>query len=98
MVSDAIVEEYEDVLRRRKFRFDSRLVREVLDVLYRRATRRAPVEVDEEMPDSDDVVFYAVTLSARDEWDTWLVTGNARHFPVRPFVVTPHEMLDIIGD
>lgn len=98
VVSDVIVEEYEDVLRRRKFRFDSMLVREVLDGLYRRATRRAPVELDEEMPDSNDVVFYAVALSARDEWDTRLVTGNARHFLVRPFVVTPREMLDIIGD
>ena len=28
--------------------------------------------------------------------DAYLVTGNIRHFPVRSYIVTPKQMLDII--
>ena len=28
--------------------------------------------------------------------DAYLVTGNIKHFPVKPFIVTPKEMLDIL--
>ena len=30
------------------------------------------------------------------EDDAYLVTGNLRHFPVKPFIVTAREMLDIM--
>lgn len=41
------------------------------------------------------VVFYAVTLSAQDN-ETFLVTGNGKHFPKKPFVVTPAELVEIM--
>ena len=47
----------------------------------------------ESFPDPKDVVFYEVTLSKED---AYLVTGNIKHFPKKPFVVTPAEMLAII--
>lgn len=47
------------------------------------------------MPDMKDVPFYEVAMETRDE-GSWLVTGNGRHFPDVPFVVTPREMLDIL--
>ena len=28
--------------------------------------------------------------------DAYLVTGNMKHYPVRSYVVTPREMIDII--
>ena len=48
------------------------------------------------MPDPKDVAFYEVTLDARQTREAYLVTGNGRHFPIKPFVVTPAEMLEII--
>jgi hypothetical protein len=33
-------------------------------------------------------------LSANE--DSYLVTGNIKHFPKRPFIVTPAEMLQVI--
>ena len=39
------------------------------------------------------MVFYEVALSKED---AYLVTGNTRHFPKKPFVVTPAEMIAII--
>ncbi|MBQ9157285.1 MAG: hypothetical protein IJ137_10955 [Eubacterium sp.] len=50
----------------------------------------------ENLPDPKDVVFYAVTMEARKADDAYLVTGNIKHFPLKPFVVTPREMLTIL--
>ncbi|MBR5499650.1 MAG: hypothetical protein IKV75_05775, partial [Bacteroidales bacterium] len=46
-------------------------------------------------PDPKDIVFYEVALSVED---SFLVTGNLKHFPKKPFVVTPAEMLQIIRE
>ena len=43
----------------------------------------------------DTNVFYEVALSVDD---SYLVTGNTKHFPKKPFVVTPAEMLQIIHE
>ena len=47
------------------------------------------------MPDPKDIVFYEVALSVEA---SYLVTGNIKHFPKKPFVVTPAEMLQIIHE
>ena len=41
-----------------------------------------------------DIVFYEVALSKAG---SFLVTGNIKHFPKNPIVVTPSEFLRIIG-
>ena len=48
------------------------------------------------IPDMKDVPFYEVVLEKRSD-NTYLVTGNIRHFPKEPFVVTPREFLDILN-
>ena len=53
-------------------------------VLEDSSVHRAPAPLDSQsivLPDQKDVVFYAVTLNAREEWDARLVTGNVRHLP-----------------
>ena len=51
------------------------------------------VHSDEVFPDQDDVMFYEVALSKED---AYLVTGNTKHFPKTPIVVTPAEMMEIL--
>ena len=51
---------------------------------------------DEELPDPKDLVFYEVCMAKRNE-DSMLVTGNMKHFPAKPFIVTPNELLDLIN-
>ena len=41
-------------------------------------------------------MFYAIVMEKRKEEDTYLVTGNIKHVPQMPFVVTAKEMLDIL--
>jgi len=42
-----------------------------------------------------DLPFYEVVLEKRDD-DAYLVTGNLRHFPREPFIVTAREMLELL--
>ena len=40
--------------------------------------------------------FYEVVMEERKEENAYLVTGNIKHFPTKPFIVTPRQLLDII--
>ena len=93
--SDEILEEYQSVLTRSKFGFPDSLINETLDVIRRFGINSSRQETDEQLPDPKDVVFYEVALSVED---SFLVTGNIKHFPKKPFVVTPAEMLQIIHE
>lgn len=98
LLNDEIFTEYEDVLSRPKFKFDGNIVKILLDDFKRRAvyvTADAD-SVKNLVLDEKDAVFYAVLMEKRKEEDAYLVTGNMRHFPVRPYIVTPREMLAII--
>jgi hypothetical protein len=46
------------------------------------------------MPDEKDRPFYEVSLSKDD---SYLVTGNLKHFPSTPKVVSPAEMIAILS-
>ena len=50
---------------------------------------------EETFIDKKDLVFYEVALSKED---SFLVTGNLKHFPKKPFVVSPAEMIQIIHE
>lgn len=71
------------------------LIDETLDIIRRYGINSSRTETAEQLPDPKDVVFYEVTLSVDD---SFLVTGNIKHFPKKPFVVTPAEMLQIIQE
>lgn len=93
MYSSEIIEEYRDVLSRDKFHFPNDLQNALINYILRNGINSERVHFDELMPDEDDRVFYEVTLS-RD--DAFLVTGNTKHFPISPIVVTPAEMLEML--
>ena len=96
--SDEIVKEYHEVLRRDKFKLPESIIINLLkDIMDNGLEVTELAEVHETMPDPKDVVFYAVTLSAQDK-DAFLVTGNGKHFPEKPFVVTPLELVEILRE
>ena len=91
-----IINEYSIVLHRPKFQFPSSAVEIVVNAIKDAGLNIDSIQINEDLPDPKDVVFYAVTLNARTEKDAYLVTGNIKHFPEKPFVVTPRQMLEII--
>ena len=98
LVNVEILLEYEDVLLRNKFGFDKESIEAFIDEYSKRAIFLDRTKTDELFDDLDDVVFYEVVLTARKETEAFLVTGNKRHYPVKHFVVTPSEMLNIINN
>ena len=89
-----IINEYKDVLSRDKFHLNQ----SDIDLALRAVTsyglnlERTKVN-DEAFPDPKDIVFYEVKMSKDD---AYLVTGNIKHFPKKPFVVTPREIIEIL--
>lgn len=96
LYNDEILEEYKSVLSRPKFHLNLSLIETVIRAIitYGLNIDRTPA-ADIEFPDPKDIVFYEVALSVED---SYLITGNIRHFPVKPFVVTPAEMVRILED
>lgn len=94
--NDEILNEYRDVLsRRNKFPFREEDADNVANLIIRTGLELERTTTFEGVfPDPKDVVFYEVTLSKDD---AYLVTGNIKHFPKKPFVVTPAEMVAILG-
>ena len=95
-INDEILEEYKSVLSRPKFHLNLSLIETVIKAIITDGLNidRTPA-ADIEFPDPKDIVFYEVALSVED---SYLITGNIRHFPVKPFVVTPAEMVRILED
>lgn len=94
LYNEEIIFEYEDVLHRSKFSFSEFDIRYYLETLKKVGIHSQRISSSELFPDPKDVVFYEVALS-RD--DAYLVTGNKKHFPQKPIVVTPAEMLEILS-
>ena len=91
--NDEILEEYSAVLRRPKFKFTDSQINATLEAIVKGGMASERIKTSEQLPDPKDVVFYEVALSVSE---SFLVTGNIKHFPKKPFVVTPAEMLQII--
>ena len=96
ILNEAIEKEYREVLSRPKFHLPEDLIEGIMSTFHKRAIYVDAEHLDVELPDPKDLVFYEVVMEERKEEEAYLVTGNIRHFPNRPFIVTPREMLDII--
>ena len=92
-----IIAEYTAVLHRPKFCFPPAAVNIAVNAIQELGLKFDGIPVKEPMPDPKDIVFYAVTLHAREQLESYLITGNIKHFPTKPFVVTPHQVLDIMA-
>ncbi|MGN0263502.1 MAG: putative toxin-antitoxin system toxin component, PIN family [Oliverpabstia sp.] len=90
-----ILDEYEEVLGRKKFHLKKETIQTVLEAIRQFGVEVMPRPTGESLIDMDDLVFYEVAMEKCDD-DAYLVTGNQKHYPVRDFIVTPAEMLEIL--
>ena len=91
-----IISEYFAVLSRPKFCFPKEAVNIAVNAIQKIGLKMDGINVLDPMPDPKDIVFYAVTMSARQNFETYLITGNIKHFPMETFVVTPRQILDLL--
>lgn len=96
LYNDEIMAEYRCVLSRPKFHLAPALIETVLKAIIvdgLNLDRVSATGID--FPDPKDIVFYEIAISKEN---AYLVTGNIKHFPVRSFIVSPAEMVEILGD
>lgn len=94
--SREIIEEYKEVLSRSKFHLSNDIVEDIIGSLTDSGIFVDGETQNMEFIDEKDRMFFEVVMEERKDEDAYLVTGNIRHFPVEPFIVTPRQMLDII--
>ena len=92
--NDEILAEYSEVLRRHEFKFDPEQVTGIIESIRNEGLDTARAKASETFPDPDDRVFYEVALA---EPDAHLVTGNLKHYPTSPIVVTPAQFRELLG-
>lgn len=93
--SDAIIQEYWEVLNREKFGFTQEKIKFVLEAILKFGISVDPTPTEEQLPDMKDLPFYEVAMEKSSE-STYLVTGNLKHFPHRTYIITARQMLDIL--
>ena len=87
-----IIAEYEDVLHRSKFQIHKETADALISFIIENGIEASRIDFAEPMPDEDDRVFYEVSLS---EEDSFLVTGNLKHYPTSPRVITPAQFIEM---
>ncbi|MCH5327148.1 MAG: putative toxin-antitoxin system toxin component, PIN family [Duncaniella sp.] len=96
LYNGAILSEYKLVLSREKFHFSEEQVGLVISSILEYGLKVEKEDcVTDEFPDPKDIVFYEVRMAVDD---SYLVTGNIKHFPQKPFVVTPAQMVEILKE
>ncbi len=95
LYNEEILAEYNDVLHRKKFKFSEERIHALISLIKKFGKSVSASSTGEILPDMDDLVFYEVVMEKRDD-DAYLITGNTKHFPVRNFIVTPSEMIQIL--
>ena len=95
LYSRDILAEYRNVLNRKKFGFSPDIVDAMLSAIEKFGRLVTPDPSGELLPDMKDLPFYEVVMDQQDD-GAYLVTGNLKHFPQKPFIVTARQFLDIL--
>ena len=94
--NDKILSEYQEVFSRPKFHLSQDIIDNLMDGITGGGLCVDEGPLDVTLPDQKDRVFYEVVMEERKEENAYLVTGNMKHFPSAPFIVTPRQITDII--
>jgi uncharacterized protein len=92
--SNPILQEYWEVLSRKKFGFAPLQVTRLIDDIVRTGIIVEGKSDKNKKVNEEDRIFYDATVEAR----AYLITGNIRHFPKEPFIITPAQFLTLIGN
>lgn len=90
-----ILQEYDEVLHRRKFHLPENIIHTLLHTIIKFGIEVFPQPTGEILVDMDDLIFYEVAMEKRKN-EAYLVTGNQKHYPIKDFIVTPAEMIKIL--
>ena len=84
--------EYEDVLYRPRLGIPQNDADIVMSAIRKYGVKVFVIPSVNPMPDEDDRAFYDSAKSA----DAYLVTGNIKHYPDEPFILSPAAFLELL--
>jgi putative PIN family toxin of toxin-antitoxin system len=89
-----ICKEYKEVLNRPKLNFEQEYVQNILDGLFEcgNLVNVEPSKIA--LPDESDRKFYDVAIAT----GSLLISGNLKHFPSEPLIMSPAEYLNKLKD
>ena len=96
-ITGEVYAEYEEVIRRPRFRRDESVIIAALDAIREKGFWVRPTETVRACADPDDDTFLECAQAARA---AYLVTGNTKHFPAtwrETRIVTARQFLEIIA-
>ncbi|MCL2189968.1 MAG: putative toxin-antitoxin system toxin component, PIN family [Defluviitaleaceae bacterium] len=85
----SILNEYRKVLAYKKLKIDADTQAAILQEIIKIGKLINPPLSTTPMPDETDRIFYDAARAS----NAMLITGNAKHYPVEPFIVTPTQFL-----
>ena len=88
---EEILAEYEDVLYRPRLQIPHSDADIVMATIRQLGEKILVVPSTNPMPDEDDRVFYDTAKYAK----AYLITGNKKHYPSEPFILTPAAFLEL---
>jgi len=91
--SSEILSEYREVLSRVEFDFNLEEQNTVVYGLIKNAIVIEPSVSEIPLPDESDRIFYDVAK----ESGSILITGNIKHYPIEPIIMTPSGFLELFG-
>ena len=87
--ASAILAEYEKVLSYKRLNIDADKRRRTLGLIREIGTRVEPIASAIPLPDEKDRIFYDTAQAS----GAILITGNIKHFPTEPLIMTPADFL-----
>ncbi|MDR1616051.1 MAG: putative toxin-antitoxin system toxin component, PIN family [Syntrophomonadaceae bacterium] len=87
-----IITEYRDVLSRPKFSFSARDINSVLNGIKAKGFSTIAKQCAHNFTDETDRAFYEVAVTC----NAYLITGNSKHFPNEPLVLSPAQFLVLL--
>lgn len=93
LYNEDILAEYRDVLSRKKFNIPKNTINKLINFFRQSGINSHRQDANIVMPDESDRVFYEISLSKED---SFLVTGNLKHFPASPQIISPADFVCFI--
>jgi len=87
--SAAVLSEYERVLAYKRLKISTKMQRAILSSFKMFGIQIDPPVSTIPLPDETDRIFYDTAKAS----GAILITGNTKHYPAEPFIMTPAEFL-----
>ena len=95
LVCEEILDEYEAILKLPILAIPGEMSDAILSKFKSDGINPGRTPSPEEHPDPTDQIFYEISLSVED---AYMVTNNKKHFPAKPKVVTPSEIILLLKE